>query len=83
VVVVVKLHSTTKDAVRRFQKTLANTSASVLGVVATGAAGGIYGRYGYGYGYGYYGYGSTEYANGNGAHRRLGWLRRARPKQKA
>ena len=82
VVVVVKLHSTTKDALRRFQKTLANTSASVLGVVATGAVGGIYGRYGYGYGYGYYGYGSTAYANGNGRSGRLGWLRRASSKQK-
>ncbi len=65
VVVVARLNATTKDAVRRFQKTISNTSAIELGVVATGAAGGLYGRYGYGSGYGYFGNTSRAYANGN------------------
>lgn len=38
IVVVARLGSTTKEAIRRFQKTVANTNATVLGVVATGAA---------------------------------------------
>jgi Mrp family chromosome partitioning ATPase len=66
VVLVARLNGTTKDAVRRFMKTISNTNATILGAVATGAtAGGLYARYGYGY-YGYgYGYGAG-YANGNG-----------------
>jgi capsular exopolysaccharide synthesis family protein len=63
VVLVSRLNYTTKDAVRRFQKTIANTSATVLGVVATGARASA--RSGYGYGYGY-GYTPTSHANGNG-----------------
>lgn len=82
VVLVARLHSTTRDAIRRFQKTVGNTNATVLGVVATGAAsGGFYGRYGYGYGYGYYGYGSTAYANGNGT-RGAGRFPRRRRREK-
>jgi len=81
VVLVAKLNSTTRDAVRRLQKTIANTTANVLGVVATDAKGGLYGRFGYGSGYGYYGYTSSVYANGNG-HRglrgRLGRSRKAK-----
>ena len=66
VVLVARLNGTTKDAIRRFMKTMSNTSATVLGVVATGAtSGGMYGRYGYGYGYAY-GYEAASYANGNG-----------------
>lgn len=38
----------------------------MLGVVATGAPTGLYGRYGYGSGYRYEGYGSAAGANGNG-----------------
>jgi capsular exopolysaccharide synthesis family protein len=66
VVLVARLNGTSKDAIRRFMKTISNTSATVLGAVATGAAaGGLYARYGYGY-YGYgYGYGAG-YTNGNG-----------------
>jgi receptor protein-tyrosine kinase len=84
VVLVARLHSTTRDAIRRFQKIIGNTNATVLGVVATGAAsGGFYGRYGYGYGYGYYGYGSTAYANGNGnGTRGAGRFRRRRRREK-
>jgi len=80
VVLVSRLNYTTKDAVRRFLKTLANTNASVLGVVATGGRGRV--RYGYGYGYGY-GYaapaasaaapaaaGAAANVNGNGRRRR-------------
>jgi capsular exopolysaccharide synthesis family protein len=62
-VLVSRLNFTTKEAVRRFQKTITNTNASVLGVVATGGRGSL--RYGYGYGYGY-GYAATAAANGNG-----------------
>jgi polysaccharide biosynthesis transport protein len=66
IVFVARLNGTTKDAVGRLQKTLANTGGNVLGVVATGAAGGLFGRYGYGSGYGYYG----DAASGNGNGRR-------------
>lgn len=76
VVVVARLNHTTRDAVRRLQKVLANTSATVLGVVATGAASsGLYGRYGYGSGYRYEGYGSAANGNGRAGRRRL--LRRS------
>jgi polysaccharide biosynthesis transport protein len=72
VVLVAKLNSTSKDAVTRLQKTIAQTGGNVLGVVATGAVTGLYGRYGYGYGYGYYGYTAGDYANGRaGLARRL------------
>lgn len=82
VVLVARLNSTTKDAVGRLQKTIANTSGNVLGVVATGAAAGLYGRYGYGSGYGYHGYTASAYSNGNG---RPGLIRRLgfSPKAKA
>jgi capsular exopolysaccharide synthesis family protein len=63
IVLVVKLNSTSKDAVVRLQKTIANTGGNVLGVVATGAAGGRFARYEYGYGYGYT---AGDHANGNG-----------------
>jgi succinoglycan biosynthesis transport protein ExoP len=72
VVLVARLDSTTKDAIRRLQNTVANTNAKVLGVVATGAQGGLYGRYGYRSGYGYSGYSADDYGNGNGnGHRRF------------
>jgi capsular exopolysaccharide synthesis family protein len=60
VVLVARLNSTTKAAIKRLQSTIANTDAQVLGVVATGAQGGLMGRYGYGYGY------SARYAGANG-----------------
>ncbi len=63
VVLVAKLNSTSRDAVVRLQKTIANTGGNVLGVVATGAAGGRFARYEYGYGYGYT---AGDHANGNG-----------------
>jgi capsular exopolysaccharide synthesis family protein len=61
VVLVAKLNSTSRDAVVRLQKTIANTGGNVLGVVATGAAGGRFARYEYGYGYT-----AGDHANGNG-----------------
>jgi capsular exopolysaccharide synthesis family protein len=78
VILVARLNHTTKDAVRRIQKTISNTSGTVLGVVATDAAGGLYGRYGYGSGYGYYGYTSNAYANGNGKRGVMSRIRRSR-----
>src|SRR5579884_2947278 len=66
VVLVARLHSTTKDAVRRFQTTVTNTGGKMLGVVANGAKGGMYGRYGYGSGYGYSPDMTAVYGNGNG-----------------
>jgi capsular exopolysaccharide synthesis family protein len=76
IVFVARLNGTTKDAVGRLQKTLANTGGNVLGVVATGAAGGLFGRYGYGSGYGYYG--DTTSGNGNGRRGLTGHLRFSR-----
>jgi capsular exopolysaccharide synthesis family protein len=64
-VLVARLNYTSKDAVKRFMKTVSNTAGTVLGVVATGASRGS-ATYGYGYGYGY-GYSA---ASGNG-HRRI------------
>ena len=49
-----------------------------VGVVATGAAGGLMGRYGYGPGYGYYGYTSHHYAKSNGVNGDSGVRRRKR-----
>ncbi|HET9721145.1 MAG TPA: AAA family ATPase [Solirubrobacteraceae bacterium] len=62
VVMVARLSYSTRDAIRRLLKMIENTPATLLGVVATGAATGLYGRYGYGAGYGDYG----NAANGNG-----------------
>lgn len=80
IVLVARLNATSRDAVRRLVKTIANTGGNPLGVVATGASGGgMYGYYGYGYGY----TADRASANGNGAGR-IGRLRRAgRPKQRA
>jgi Mrp family chromosome partitioning ATPase len=64
VVLIARLNTTSRDAVARLQKTIAQTGGNVLGVVATGAVSGLYG--GYGYGYGYYGYTAGDYVNGNG-----------------
>ena len=69
VVLVARLHSTTRDAVRRFHTTVTNTGGKMLGVVANGAKGGMYGRYGYGSGYGYTSNGNGAYANGDGTGR--------------
>jgi capsular exopolysaccharide synthesis family protein len=53
IVIVGRLNGTSKDAVRRLQRTIANAHGTMLGVVATNSvAGRIYGGYGYGYGYG-------------------------------
>ena len=66
VVLVARLNSTTRDAVKRLQSTIANTHAQVLGVVATGAKGGLMGRHGYGYGYSPRSAGVNGNSNGNG-----------------
>jgi Mrp family chromosome partitioning ATPase len=83
VVLIAKLNSTSRDAVVRLQKTIAQTGGNLLGVVATGAvSGGLYGYYGYGY-YGY-GYTAEDYSNGNGRRTgrfaRLGRSRRVKQK---
>jgi len=75
IVLVVKLNSTSRDAVVRLQKTIANTGGNVLGVVATGAAGGRFARYEYHYGYGYT---AGDHANGNGRSGLLARLGRSR-----
>jgi capsular exopolysaccharide synthesis family protein len=49
VVVVAKLNSTTRDAITRLQKTIAQTGGNALGAVATGATGRLFGSYGYDY----------------------------------
>jgi capsular exopolysaccharide synthesis family protein len=80
VVLVAKLNSTSRDAVVRLQKTIANTGGSVLGVVATGAAGGRFARYEYDYGYGYT---AGDHANGNGRSGLLARLGRSRKVKQA
>lgn len=50
VVVVARLNATSKDAVKRLARVIANAGGTLLGSVATGAgSGGMYGGYGYGY----------------------------------
>ncbi len=66
IVLIARLNSTSRDALFRLQKTIANTGGNLLGVVATGAVlTGLYGHYGYGYG-NYHDYTAGEDANGNG-----------------
>ena len=77
VVFVVRLGHTPKDAIRRFQKTIAHTNATVLGFVATDAVGGVYGPHGYGAGYGYT---ATGEGAGDGDRRGLRRLRHRRRK---
>ncbi|MHB1567636.1 MAG: P-loop NTPase family protein [Solirubrobacteraceae bacterium] len=79
VVMIARLNYSTRDAIWRLQKMIANTSAAVLGVVATGAPTGLYGRYGYGAGYGYSGYAAARYGNGNGRSVRRRLLGRSKP----
>ncbi|MHB1537449.1 MAG: polysaccharide biosynthesis tyrosine autokinase [Solirubrobacteraceae bacterium] len=80
IVLVARLNGTSRDAMRRLLKTIANTGGNALGVVATGASGGgMYGYYGYGYGY----TAGRVNGNGNGAGP-IGRLRHAaRSKQRA
>jgi len=48
IVVVARLNATSKDAVRRLERVIANAGGTLLGSVATGAgAGSMYGGYGY------------------------------------
>ncbi|MEJ7785096.1 MAG: polysaccharide biosynthesis tyrosine autokinase [Solirubrobacteraceae bacterium] len=50
VVAVARLNSTSKDAIKRFERVITNAGGTLLGMVATGATtSGLYGRYGYGY----------------------------------
>ena len=66
IVVIARLNATSRDALFRLQKTIANTAGNLLGVVATGAVPtGLYGYYSYGYG-NYYDYTVGGDANGNG-----------------
>ncbi|MHB1807717.1 MAG: polysaccharide biosynthesis tyrosine autokinase [Solirubrobacteraceae bacterium] len=79
IVLVARLNGTSRDAVRRLLKTIANTGGNLLGVVATGASGGgMYGYYGYGYGYGYAADQSNGNGNGAGPIRRLRHAARSR-----
>ena len=50
VVAVARLNATSKDALKRFERVIANAEGTLLGTVATGAAAaGLYGGYAYGY----------------------------------
>ena len=62
VVLVARLNRTPRDAIRQFQKTIANTSATALGFVATGASASMHGSHHYGYG----GFKASGNGNGNG-----------------
>jgi capsular exopolysaccharide synthesis family protein len=83
VVAVARLNSTSKDAVKRFEKVISNAGGTLLGSVATGAsAAGLYGAYGYGYGY----YAEPQDPSSNGdspVTERSGFLKSRRQRRRA